>query len=184
MLHVNFDPFPILTTQRLILRQINLGDANEIYFLRSDEEMLKYVGRPKAKSIQEAIEWIEMINNFIKNNEGVTWAITLKDNPLLIGNIGFWKLEKEHYRTQVGYVLHPDHHKKGIMDEALKAVLHYGFYTLKFHSIEANIDPANAASKRLLERNGFIREAYYKENYFFEGKFIDSAIYSLLTPVK
>ena len=70
------------------------------------------------------------------------------------------------------------------MDEALKAVLHYGFYTMKLHSVEANIDPENATSKKLLERNGFIREAYYKENYFFEGKFIDSAIYSLLTPVE
>lgn len=184
MLRINLDPFPILTTERLVLRQVNAGDAEEVYFLRSDDQMLKYVGRPKAKSVQEAIEWIEMVNNAIKNNESVTWAITLKNSPTLIGNIGFWKIEKEHYRTQVGYVLHPDHHKKGIMNEALKAILHYGFHTLEFHSIEANIDPANAASKRLLERNGFIREAYYKENYFFEGKFIDSAIYSLLTPVK
>ena len=70
------------------------------------------------------------------------------------------------------------------MDEALKAILHYGFHNLKFHSVEANIDPENTASKHLLEHNGFVREAYYKENYFFEEKFWDSAIYSLLTPVK
>jgi len=184
MLQVNFHPFPILTTERLVLRQMNNEDAHEIYFLRTDDEMLKYVGRPKAQSMDEIVKWIEMVNDGLVKNEAICWAITLKNDTKLIGNISFWKIDKQHYRAEVGYVLHPDHQKKGIMDEALKAILHYGFHTLKFHSVEANIDPENTASKYLLEHNGFVREAYYKENYFFEGKFWDSAIYSLLTPVK
>ncbi len=184
MLNINFHPFPILTTERLVLRQMNYDDANEIYFLRSDDEMLKYVGRPKAASVEEVIKWIEMVNDTIVKNEGINWAITLKNKPKLIGIISFWRIDKQHYRAEAGYVLHPDYQKKGIMDEALKAILHYGFHTLKFHSVEANIDPENTASKNLLEHNGFVREAYYRENYFFEDKFWDSAIYSLLTPVK
>ena len=184
MLNINFHPFPILTTERLVLRQMNNGDANEVYFLRSDAEMLKYVGRPKAASVEEVIKWIEMVNDTIAKNEGVNWAITLKNETKLIGIISFWRIDKQHYRAEVGYVLHPQYQKKGIMDEALKAILHYGFHNLKFHSVEANIDPENTASKHLLEHNGFVREAYYKENYFFEEKFWDSAIYSLLTPVK
>ena len=184
MLNINFDPFPLLTTERLVLRQMNNDDANEIYFLRSDDEMLKYVGRPKATSIEEIMKWMEMVNDALARNEGVSWAVTLKNEPRLIGIISFWRIDKQHHRAETGYVLHPDYQKKGIMDEALKAILHYGFHTLKFHSVEANIDPENTASKHLLEHNGFIREAYYKENYFFQEKFWDSAIYSLLTPVK
>jgi [ribosomal protein S5]-alanine N-acetyltransferase len=82
----------------------------------------------------------------------------------------------------LGYVLHTAHQGKGIMAEALGAVLHYGFHTMKLHSAEANVNPENAASIRVLERQGFVREAYFRENYLFRGRFIDTAIYSLLAP--
>ena len=167
MLDVSFQPFPNLVTERLILRPVHPRDVNEVFFFRSDEEMLKYVGRPKIASLDAALQWIEMVTGNLDRNEGITWGITLKDDDTLIGNIGFWHLLKEHYRAETGYVLHPAHQGKGIMDEALKAILHYGFYTMGLHSVEANIDPENKASQKLLERNGFIREAYYKENYFF-----------------
>ena len=68
------------------------------------------------------------------------------------------------------------------MQEAIKAVLHYGFETMKLHSVEANVNPANAASIRLLKRTGFVQEAHFKENYFSNGQFTDSLIYSLLAP--
>ena len=184
MLDINFDPYPLLTTERLVLRQMNTGDAKEVFFLRSDGDVMRYVGRPKCPSIEEAVKWIEMVEDSRIKNNGITWAISLKNDPLLIGVLSFWKIDKENYRAETGYVLHPDHQKKGILNEALSAALHYGFHTLKFHSVEANIDPENTASKNLLERNGFIREAYYRENFFFDGIFYDSAIYSLLTPVK
>ncbi len=70
------------------------------------------------------------------------------------------------------------------MQEALTAVLEYGFRTIGLHSVEANVDKENLASIRLLERNNFTREAHFKENYYFNGRFIDSVIYSLLAPVK
>ena len=110
MLTVDFHPFPVLVTERLILRQMNPGDANEVFFLRSDDRVLKYIGRPKATSIEEAIKWLEMVNDAQIKNESVTWAITLKGDPTMIGNIAFWRMEKEHYRSEIGYVLHPEHH--------------------------------------------------------------------------
>ena len=93
-------------------------------------------------------------------------------------------MQKEHYRAEIGYVLHPAQQGKGIMDEAIKAVLQYGFETMKLHSVEANVNPANTNSMKLLEKNGFVKEAYFKENYYYNGKFIDSVIYSLITPKK
>jgi ribosomal-protein-alanine N-acetyltransferase len=72
---------------------------------------------------------------------------------------------------------------KGIMQEALSAVLNYGFELLKLHSVEANVNPNNVSSIKLLERNGFVREAYFKENYYYNNQFLDTAIYSLLTPI-
>jgi ribosomal-protein-alanine N-acetyltransferase len=81
-------------------------------------------------------------------------------------------------------MLHPDFWRKGIMKEAVLAAIDYGFNTMKLHSIEAHINPANAASAAVLEATGFVREAYFKEDFYYKGKFTDSAIYSLLTPIK
>jgi [ribosomal protein S5]-alanine N-acetyltransferase len=93
-------------------------------------------------------------------------------------------MQKEHYRAEIGYALHPEHQGIGLMQEALNAVLDYGFTVMNLHSVEANVNPNNAASINLLQRNGFMREGMFRENYFYNGKFLDSAIYSLLTPVK
>lgn len=180
MLTLNFAPFPIIKTDKLLLRQVNKSDVNEVFFLRSDQRVLKFLDRVPAKSTDEALIFIEEINDLEKNNEAVTWAITLKEDTKLIGTISFWNIQKEHYRAEIGYVLHPDFYGKGIMQEAMTEVIKFGFQVMKLHSIEANTNPDNKASIKLLERNKFIREGYFRENYFFGGKFYDSVIYSLL----
>lgn len=119
----------------------------------------------------------------MKNNESIIWAITQKEDSKLIGTICFWNIIKEHYRAEIGYSLLYDFQGKGIMQEAMSAVIKYGFEKMNLHSIEANVNPANESSIKLLERNDFIKEAYFKENYFYDGKFLDTAIYSLLTTV-
>jgi ribosomal-protein-alanine N-acetyltransferase len=68
------------------------------------------------------------------------------------------------------------------MQEAMTVVLEYGFNTIKLHSVEANVNPNNTRSIQLLEKNGFVREAYHRENYYYNGHFLDSAIYSLIDP--
>jgi len=157
-------------------------DDEEIFFLRSDKEILRFLDRDPAKTIVEAREWMRMINEGIDNNEHIAWAIALKSDPKLIGTITFWNVQKEHYRAEIGYALHPQFQGQGIMQEAIAAVLDYGFNTVKLHSVEANVNPNNAASIHLLERNGFVREAYHRENYYYNGHFLDSAIYSLINP--
>jgi ribosomal-protein-alanine N-acetyltransferase len=184
MLELNFNPFPVLTTERLVLRQMNEGDAQEMFFLRSDERVMKYLDRKPAQSVDEALAFIKMINTAIANNESINWAITLKGDSRIIGDICFWRIDGPNYRAEVGYRLHPEQHGKGIMNEALMAILDYGFNVMKLHSVEANTNPENQASIKLLERNGFVREGYFKENYFFDGKFLDSAVYSLVKPMK
>jgi ribosomal-protein-alanine N-acetyltransferase len=182
MLVFNFNPFPMLSTERVVLRPITKADAAEVFYLRSDKEVLEFLDRDPAASIDDAMQWIKMINDAINNNEYIAWAIALKDAPKLIGTISFWNIQKEHYRAEIGYVLHPQFQGKGLMQEAMMAVLDYGFKIMNLHSVEANVNPNNAASIKLLEKNNFLREAYHKENYYHNGKFLDSAIYSLLSP--
>ena len=184
MLTLNFNPFPVLFTPRLVLRQILEDDVHEVFVLRSNKEVMQFIDRPLAASAEDALELIKKITGSINNNEGITWAISLQNDATLIGTIGFWKIDKENHRAEIGYLLHPGHQQKGIMQEAVAAVRSYGFSAIKLHSIEANINPANMASKKLLEKNGFVQEAYFKENYYYNGRFLDSAVYSLLAPLK
>lgn len=177
----SFLPFKNLESQRLLLRQITPADVNEIFALRSDTEVMKYVARPLCKNLDDAMVLINMIEQKLFSNEGINWAITLKDNNTLIGFIGHYRIKWEHFRSEIGYMLSPEFQGKGIATEAIKLVVDYGFQDMKMHSLEAVIDPQNAASAKVLEKNNFIKKAHYKENEFFEGKFLDSAIYSLLT---
>lgn len=177
-----FGPFPHLTTDRLLLRQLVADDEDEIFVLRSDERILEHLINPKCQSLEEARQFIEKINSNIANNESIYWGICLKDNVKLIGTICIWNISEEDSRAEIGYVLHPDFQGNGLMSEAIDAVIGYGFKTIMLHSLEANVAPNNSASIKILEKKGFVKEAHFKENVFFNGKFIDSAVYSLLNP--
>ena len=115
---LNFSPFPKLSTQRLILRQIEPGDVHDLFTLRSDERIMKFINRPVAKTLDEAGELITTIMDGLTNNTAITWGITRKDDLKLIGTIGFWRIMEEHYRAEIGYLLHPDLQGKGFMQEA------------------------------------------------------------------
>lgn len=182
MLELNFHPFPVLETSRLRLHKIGLRDQQEFFFLRSSKSVMRYIDRPLAKSREDAVKLIEMMVDLIDTNQGLSWTISLLDDPRMIGTIHLWKISRENHRAEIGYLLDPAFQGQGLMHETLRAVLHYGFTSLKLHSIEANVNPENLASIRLLEKSGFTREGYFKENYLYEGKFQDSAVYSILTP--
>jgi len=181
MLTLNFTPFPELKTERLLLRKLKISDAGEILFLRSNDDVLRYLGREPAASINEAEEFINKINTSVDANESILWGIVLSDDPaVLIGTICLWNFKTEHYRVEIGYILHPNHWRKGIMKEAIKAVVDYGFNILGLHSIEALLSPENIASSSVLESTGFVKEAHLKESFYFRGKFGDTIIYSKL----
>lgn len=180
MLHLNFHPFPVIETKRLCLKQITVTDANDLFLLRSNKTAMKYLDRPLATSIQDIEELLKKINEHWQQNIAIGWGITIKNAPRLIGTIGYYRIEKEHYRAEIGYMLHPNYWAMGIMNEAISAIIDFGFNTLKLHSIEANVNPNNVASIRILEKNKFRKEAHFKENYFFNGFFLDTTIYSLL----
>ena len=180
MLTINFHPFKNLETERLVLRRVTESDYPEIMELRGNPETMKYIPRPLVTTKEEALHHFKMIDDKIESNEGINWAITYKDNPKLIGIIGHYRIKPEHFRAEVGYMLLPEYHGKGIISEAIKEVVNYGFNEMKLHSIEAIIDPENFGSARVLEKNNFVKEAHLKENEFYEGRFLDTVIYSIL----
>lgn len=181
MLTFNFDPFPILETSRLKLRALVSTDASVVYDLRSCPETMKYIPRPLAKNLQDAENHIKTIQGVINKKEGINWAITLKDTEDLIGLAGFYMFQPENFRSEIGYMLLPKHQNKGYLTELVPTLLKYAFEVMHFHSIEAVIAPENIASERVLQKNGFIKEAHLRENIFWDGQFLDTVIYSILS---
>ena len=180
MLEVNFNPFPTLYTDRLILRRITFSDEADFFAIRSNKDIMSAIDKTPVESITEIKFFIQIIEDNLNNNKGIAWAVCLKEDNRMIGHFGFHRIDFENHRTEIGYALLPQFHGLGLANEGIKAALDCGFMQLGFHSIEAGVNPINNASMGLLLRNGFIKEAHFKENYFFNGVFLDSAIFSLL----
>ena len=180
MLNINFHPFKNIETERLFLRRVSAEDVNEIIELRGNPEAMKFIPRPLVTNIEEAYEHFKLIDDKIEKNEGINWAITLKENPKLIGIIGHYRIQLEHYRSEVGYMILPQFNGQGITVEALKAVLAYGFDDMGLHSVEGVLDAENNGSERVLQKSGFVKEAHFIENECYNGVFRNSLVYSLL----
>jgi ribosomal-protein-alanine N-acetyltransferase len=181
MLELNFQPFPELKTNRLVLRELIDSDTEAIMYMRQDEAVMRYLDRPYMKDMEQARAFVEVIKDLQGKNNAVQWIIAPRENPAeFMGFIGYWNITKEHYRAEIGYMLNKKYWQQGYMKEALSTAIDYAFDKTDIHSIEANINPANIASRVVLERAGFRLEAQFRENYYFKGKFIDSHIYCLL----
>ena len=182
MLEIKLPKLPDIETDRLLLRQQQLSDAPALFELRTNPDVMRYIERPRPETVKESEAFVQMVNENFSKGMNLIWAITFKEKPeQLIGNLGYWRTDLANYRAELGYILHPDHWRKGILSEALKAVIDFGFNTVGLNSICANINPENDASRQLLLKHGFIKEAYFREDYYFEGKFLDSEIYGLLS---
>ena len=151
----NFTPFPVLKTERLTLRQLVDGDATEIFALRSDDNVNKYLGRKPSQSIDDAKTFIQTINKNVQRNDSVYWAITLDGTDKLIGTICLYDFSDDNLNAEIGYELLPDFQGKGIMQEAVSKVIDFGIQHIGLHSIEAYTHSENQHSTRLLEKFNF-----------------------------
>ncbi len=184
MLEINFNPFPNLSTDRLILKQIKQEDEIDFLKLRSDKQVMKYIPRPLAKDVNDIRVLIEKMDSGAKNNMLINWGIYLKLTGKLIGSIGYVHVYSDNRRAEIGYLLDTAFHGKGLMQEAIATVIDFGFNTLKLHSIEAIVQHMNIASAKLLEKNKFVKEAHFTDYVFHNGKYIDAVVYSLINPLE
>lgn len=177
---IDIEPFPVLETERLVLRKITNEDANSILKYLSDEEVMKYYGLEPFKSINDAIDEISWYQSLQNNKTGIRWGITLKNQGIVIGSCGFHNSVSQHFRTEIGFELSKERWGKGIALEAVEAIICYGFEHMNFQRIEALIEPPNRSSQKLVEKLGFFREGLLRNYEFTRGIFDDLYMYSLL----
>ena len=155
MLNRTFTPFPILTTERLTLRQLVINDEQEIFTLRSDSEINKYLDRQKANTIDDARNFINKVNDNINKNDSLYWAITLSEKNILVGTICLFCFSDEDDKCEIGYELLTTFQGQGIMQEAVDKVIDYAFNAIGVQKIEAFFHRDNQGSIKLLEKFSF-----------------------------
>lgn len=176
------DPFPDLKTGRLVLRGLTVEDAEAMHRLRSNREVMRLTDRPLTRSIDEAESLIESVLESQRQRNAIMWAMSLHGNPLMIGCICLIRMEPDHHRAEVGYLLDPKFHRLGFMSEALSEVVEFGFRELEFHKITASTHPQNQPSIGLLRKHGFVEEALFRQHYFWNGQFLDSVVLARYSP--
>lgn len=162
------------------LRPYKLRDSQGLFSLLTNQDVLRYFSTPKLESIEEAQSLIQDYLEGVKKGNSLRWAIADKETDEFIGMMGFRKFQWENYRGEVGYGLFPEYWGKGLIKEALGLAIQFAFSELNLHSIEAQVDPNNIASAKVLEKLGFKQEAYHKQNHYFDGQFWDTVVYSLV----
>lgn len=175
-----FETFPNLESERLYFKAFKKGDAKALFEIRTHSEVSKYMDSAIAQSIEEIEHRILNIQSAFNERKGITWAIIDKKTNELVGDFGIWKLDRQNSRGEIGYVLHPDFWGKGYMKETMNTIIGFAFKEFNLHSLEANVNTENTNSKTLLLKFGFKLEAHFRENYYFDGRFLDSEIYCLI----
>ena len=183
MTEFDFVETPTLETRRLVLRRITDDDHNDwLSVLRSPgviDYLVDFESKPDDAIGREIIRWTEDV---FKEQTGIRWAITLKPAHTLIGSCGFHLFERRHRRADIGYELHSEFWRQGIMTEAVKAVLGFCFESLGVHRVQADVAEGNAASAALLKKAGFTLEGIWREHFYSGGAYRSLWQFGLLAP--
>jgi ribosomal-protein-alanine N-acetyltransferase len=177
--HSSLEAFPRLETKRLALRAMQPSDAEALFRILSDEEVMRYYDRPALIHLDEAQHIIATHRERFEHGEAMRWGISIKENDTLIGNCGFF-WQPRHQFAEIGYVLARAYWRQGIMTEALQALLHFGFNVKNLHRIEAEVILGNYASIQILRKLGFQEEGVLRERLFVHDRFHDVKLFSLL----
>ncbi len=178
------DPFgtalPTLDTERLRLRHPRPEDVDALLAVFSDERTMRYWGGEPIEDLDDARRYRQGIDDGFAARHLFQWAITEQGADRLIGTVTLYRWDRVNRRAEIGFILAPDHWGRGIASEAVGAVLAFGFAEMDLHRVEADVDPDNERSRRLVERFGFRDEGMLRERWFLRGRWADSVIYGLL----
>ena len=172
--------FPQLQGKRVRLRGPRNDDADALFALFSDPAVMRYWSRPPMTTLGEAQGLIgEMLDSF-EQRSLFNWMASARDDDAVIGTCTLFRIDPRHRHAEIGYALRSDHWGRGIASEAVALVLDWAFRQLDLQRVEADIDPRNEASRRLLLRLGFSSEGLLRQRFFVGDVVTDSEMFGLL----
>lgn len=173
---------PTLETDRLILRRINMKDAQDIFEYSRDAEVARHVLWAAQKDISEAKDYCRFMMKRYRQDLPSSWGIVDKSSRRLVGTIGYMDYREEHGSVEVGYSLAKWMWNGGYMTEALRRVIEYTFEAMDINRIEAQHELDNPSSGRVMEKCGMKKEGVLRQRLYNKGKYVDVALYAILQP--
>ncbi|MBB6185168.1 GNAT family N-acetyltransferase [Oleiagrimonas soli] len=169
-----------LDTPRLCVRTPDVEDLDDLLSIYAHPDIARYGTHAPWTDLDEARAWLERAESGHTSASALTLVLEDRATQHVIGTCVLFSLHAESRRAEIGYTLHREHWGRGLMHEALTAFIGHAFEAMKLRRIEADIDPANAASRRVLERQGFVHEGRLRERWCVGGQVTDTDLYGLL----
>jgi RimJ/RimL family protein N-acetyltransferase len=173
-------PVPTLETGRLLIRRLRLDDAPAMLEILSDAETVRFWGRPMMTELAQAEQYTRENLRWMEDGHCLYWGVEEKSSGRMIGTCTLFRLDLSNRRGEIGYLLNRAYWQQGFMSEVLGSVIAYAFTELELHRLEADTDPENIASIRLLERFGFQREGLFRDRWLVNGIWCDSLMMGLV----
>ena len=171
---------PRLAASRVNLRWLNEQDVPALFAIFSDPAVVRYWSHAPFADIAAAEALLADIHRLTGEGTLYEWGIALSATDAVIGTCTLASIDRRHRRAEIGFALAAGAWGHGYAAEAVARLIEHAFETLDLHRLEADVDPRNAASLRLLERLGFVREGYLRERYHVNGEVQDSVLLGLL----
>jgi len=175
-----FGDLPVLETTRLVLRKMTLDDAGDMFEYARDPEVAKYVTWDAHRTIDDTLAFLRSVHQRYREGKIASWGMEYKLHSRLIGTCGFVSWKPRHNRAEIGYALSRAYWGKGVMTEAVREVIRFGFEQMKLNRIEARCKVQNLSSERVMQKVGMRFEGILREVVFDKGEYHDLKLYSIL----
>ena len=175
-----FSHLPTLETDRLILRPLRMSDAKDLFAYAHDPLVSRHVLWDTHESVWDSRQFLRGAIRQYRRGEPGSFAITLRESGRMIGTIGFMWVNVDYKSAEVGYSLSREYWNRGIMSEALRRVVAFGFEELRLNRIEAQHEVDNPASGRVMAHAGMQYEGRLRQRIKNKGRFVDVALYAIL----
>jgi [ribosomal protein S5]-alanine N-acetyltransferase len=174
------DGLPRVEGANLRLRALVPSDAPAVLSLYADKEANRFGYSPKMDGLADAERLIADIDDLARKRTLFHWGVARRSDDLVLGHATLFKIERAHHRAEVGYSIHREHWGHGLGAEAVRLLIGFAFESFGLRRLEADIDPRNVASLRLVEKLGFQREGYMRERWDLGGEIQDAIVLGLL----
>jgi RimJ/RimL family protein N-acetyltransferase len=171
---------PSIDAKSIRLRALKAEDARDMHAIYSDKITMEYWGNAPSINTEESQRLVQRDMKAVQEGHAMFWVIELKETGKVIGKCTLWQYSESNQRAEVGYILNREYWRRGLMTQALHAMIDYAFSSLGLHRLEADTDDNNIGSLALLEQLGFQREGFFRERWYVSGSWQNSVMLGLL----
>lgn len=171
---------PTLETDRLVLRRLDLTDAEAYFIALSNPETMRHMRWDVFQTVEDAISFLRMIDQKHRERLAFHWGVIDKESQKLIGRVAFINFDEENEKTEIGYVISKHYWNKGLVTEAIRELIRFGFAELGVNRIEARCNEDNLGSERVMQKNGMKFEGLLRAQLKMKREFKNQKLYSII----